>query len=51
MERMRHQVKENNVYRWASNVLTELCAVRLEGEPLDPSPDSTDHAKRKLVYQ
>jgi trehalose-6-phosphate synthase len=32
MERMRHQVKEHNVYRWASNVLTDLCAVRLEDE-------------------
>jgi trehalose 6-phosphate synthase len=34
MERMRHQVKEHNVYRWASNVLTDLCAVRLEDEGL-----------------
>jgi trehalose-6-phosphate synthase len=33
MERMRHQVKEHNVYRWASNVLTDLCAVRIEEEP------------------
>ncbi|HTJ30793.1 MAG TPA: trehalose-6-phosphate synthase, partial [Acidobacteriaceae bacterium] len=32
MERLRHQVKEHNVYRWASSVLTELCAVRLEDE-------------------
>jgi trehalose-6-phosphate synthase len=32
MERMRHQVKEHNVYRWASNVLTDVCAVRLEDE-------------------
>jgi trehalose-6-phosphate synthase len=34
MERMRHQVKENNVYRWASNVLTDVCAVRIEDEVL-----------------
>jgi len=34
MERMRHQVKEHNVYRWAANVLTDLCAVRLEDEIL-----------------
>ncbi|HEY9127436.1 MAG TPA: trehalose-6-phosphate synthase, partial [Acidobacteriaceae bacterium] len=32
MERLRHQVKEHNVYRWAASVLTELCAVRLEDE-------------------
>ena len=32
MERLRHQVKEYNVYRWAASVLTELCAVRLENE-------------------
>ena len=34
MERMRLHVKENNVYRWASNILTDLCAVRLEDELL-----------------
>ena len=34
MERIRHQVKEHNVYRWASNVLTDLCAVRVEDEML-----------------
>ncbi len=34
MERMRIQVKEHNVYRWASNVLTDLCAVRIEDEVL-----------------
>lgn len=32
MERLRHQVKEHNVYRWAASVLTDLCAVRLEDE-------------------
>jgi len=34
IERMRLQVKEHNVYRWASNVLTDLCAVRIENEVL-----------------
>jgi trehalose-6-phosphate synthase len=38
MERMRHQVKEHNVYRWASNVLTDLCAVRIEDEVQNFSP-------------
>jgi alpha,alpha-trehalose-phosphate synthase [UDP-forming] len=38
MERMRTQVKEHNVYRWASNVLTDLCAVRIEDEVLAHAP-------------
>jgi len=35
MERMRQQVKEHNVYRWAATVLTDLCAVRIENEVLE----------------
>jgi len=46
MERMRHQVKEHNVYRWASNVLTDVCAVRLEDEA---SKYASDQAPLKLV--
>jgi trehalose 6-phosphate synthase len=46
MERMRHQVKEHNVYRWAANVLTDLCAVRIEDEVLAHSPRTDD---RKLA--
>jgi trehalose 6-phosphate synthase len=38
MERMRNHVKEHNVYRWASNILTDLCAVRLENEILAVAP-------------
>jgi len=34
MERMRLQVKEHNVYRWASTVLADVCAVRIEDEVL-----------------
>jgi len=34
MERMRLQVKEHNVFRWASNILTDVCAVRIEDELL-----------------
>jgi trehalose-6-phosphate synthase len=34
MQRMRQQVKENNVYRWASTMLTDLCAVQIEDELL-----------------
>jgi trehalose-6-phosphate synthase len=38
MERMRTQVKEHNVYRWASNVLTDVCAVRIEDQVLTHEP-------------
>ena len=34
MNRMRLQVKEHNVYRWASSVLADVCAVRIEDEVL-----------------
>ena len=30
MQRMRKLVREHNVYRWAGNLIAELCAVRLE---------------------
>jgi alpha,alpha-trehalose-phosphate synthase [UDP-forming] len=30
MQRMRKQVRENNVYRWAGNLIGELCEVRLD---------------------
>jgi trehalose 6-phosphate synthase len=30
MSRMRVHVKEHNVYRWAANILSDLCSVRLE---------------------
>jgi len=46
MERLRHQVKEHNVYRWASNVLTDLCSVRLEDEA---SKYISDQSRRKLA--
>jgi len=38
MQRMRQHVKEHNVYRWASTVLTDLCAVRIEDLTLTNSP-------------
>jgi trehalose-6-phosphate synthase len=37
MQRMRQQVKEHNVYRWASTMLTDLCAVQIEDELLEIS--------------
>jgi trehalose 6-phosphate synthase len=33
--RMRQQVKEHNVYRWASEILTDLCAVRISEEAVE----------------
>lgn len=32
MHRMRRSVKERNIYRWAGNLITELCEVRLDVE-------------------
>ncbi len=31
MHRMRRQIKEHNIYRWAGSLITELCDVRLDG--------------------
>jgi trehalose-6-phosphate synthase len=30
VQRMRRTIKEHNIYRWAGNLITELCEVRLE---------------------
>lgn len=30
MHRMRKIIKEHNIYRWAGNLITELCEVRLD---------------------
>jgi trehalose 6-phosphate synthase len=49
MERMRHQVKEHNVYRWASSVLTDLCAVRIENCPLTVVPIRSPDARTTEV--
>jgi len=35
---MRRQIREHNIYRWAGNLITELCELRL---------DSADHAEPK----
>jgi trehalose-6-phosphate synthase len=39
MHRMRRVVKEHNIYRWAGNLITELCELRLEG---------ADHSQEKF---
>ena len=33
MRNMRAVVRERNIYRWAANLIGELCAVRTEAEP------------------
>ncbi len=33
MHRMRRVIRENNIYRWAGTLITELCELRLEAEP------------------
>jgi trehalose-6-phosphate synthase len=30
VQRMRKVIKEHNIYRWAGNLITELCEVRLD---------------------
>ena len=30
MHRMRKDIREHNIYRWAGNLITELCEVRLD---------------------
>ena len=30
VQRMRRTIKENNIYRWAGNLIAELCEVRLD---------------------
>jgi trehalose-6-phosphate synthase len=35
VHRMRKAIKENNIYRWAGNLIAELCEVRLDREESD----------------
>jgi len=32
VQRMRRVIKENNIYRWAGNLISELCEVRLDAQ-------------------
>ena len=40
---MRRVIKEHNIYRWAANLITELCEVRLD------VPDETQDKLRANV--
>lgn len=42
MHRMRKLVRENNVYRWAGNLIGDLCEVRLEDADLSQKRRSSD---------
>ncbi len=43
MQRMRKVIKEHNIYRWAGNLITELCEVRLD------APEDTQEKLRARV--
>jgi trehalose-6-phosphate synthase len=43
MQRMRRVIKEHNIYRWAGNLITELCEVRLD------APEDTQEKLRASV--
>lgn len=47
MRRLRKVVKEQNIYRWAGNLVAELCEVRLELPP-ETKPKSQVHAAAQL---
>jgi len=39
VHRMRRAIKEHNIYRWAGNLVTELCELRLDGaDQAQPKP-------------
>ena len=47
MSRMRLHVKEHNVYRWAANILDDVCAVRLEPQALTLHSSAKQHTRRE----
>jgi trehalose 6-phosphate synthase len=46
VHRMRKIIRENNIYRWAGNLITELCELRLDAadRPRDKQPSSVSAA-------
>jgi alpha,alpha-trehalose-phosphate synthase [UDP-forming] len=44
MRRMRQTVKEQNIYRWAANLIAELCEVRLEASQIKPAEKARSRA-------
>ena len=48
MSRMRAQVREHNVYRWAGNLVGELTSLRLDNDTR-PKPAARELATAMLV--
>jgi trehalose-6-phosphate synthase len=44
VQRMRRAIKENNIYRWAGNLIAELCEVRLDKD----QPEEHEESRRKI---
>ena len=44
MQRMRKMVREHNVYRWAGNLIAELCELRLDTSDKSQEPRATTAA-------
>ena len=44
---MRRQIREHNIYRWAGNLITELCELRLDAA--DRSPAETSQRRNRRV--
>jgi trehalose 6-phosphate synthase len=45
--RMRKDIKDHNIYRWASDLITELCEVRLDTSP-NATLDATESSQGKF---
>jgi hypothetical protein len=45
MQRMRRVVKENNVYRWAGSLISELSEIRIDETEAAGLNASSEHAK------
>jgi len=41
MQRMRHTVREHNIYRWAANLLSDLTEIRVELTERMEAPQAT----------
>jgi trehalose 6-phosphate synthase len=50
MARMRAVVKENNVYRWAGNLIGELAEVRLEPAARTANEQTVDGQRHRLTH-
>ena len=49
VQRMRRTIKENNIYRWAGNLITELCEVRLDKQQEEQEDDHPKLTVRRVL--